>query len=157
MDTKQLDEQTIKIISELGKEFSDSTILMHEAIAKKAGISITDHKYLSILIQHGAITAGELAKLTGLTTGAITGLVDRLEKRNLVKRRFDKDDRRKVLIVPHYGSTLKTLSTISVNLKNRVVEEVNKLSHHEMEIIQKYLLSTIQIMNDFKQDLQENQ
>jgi DNA-binding MarR family transcriptional regulator len=157
MNTKQLDEQTIKTISELGKEFSDSTILMHEAIAKKAGLSITDHKYLSVLIPHGAITAGELAKLTGLTTGAITGLVDRLEKRNLVKRRFDKDDRRKILIVPHYGNTLKTLAAISLRLKERVINEVNKLSNNEMEIIEKYLRSTIQMMNDFKQDLQENQ
>ncbi len=55
---------------------------MHEAIAKSAGLTGTDHKYLGLIIQHGEMTAGKLSKLTGLTTGAITGLIDRLEKRS---------------------------------------------------------------------------
>jgi hypothetical protein len=48
---------------------------LHEAIARKAGRSGTDHKYLGLIIQNGAMTAGELSKLTGLTTGAVTGVI----------------------------------------------------------------------------------
>ena len=48
----------------------------------------------------GRMTAGRLAELTGLTTGAITGVVDRMEKAGLVRRERDSEDRRKVFIVP---------------------------------------------------------
>src|SRR4051794_19089751 len=96
---KKIDKQTVQAIRDLGRQFSDATILMHEAIAGKAGLSGTDHKYVGILMRDGAMTAGELSKLTGLTTGAVTGLIDRLELKKLVKRQFDKEDRRKILIV----------------------------------------------------------
>src|ERR1700712_4297881 len=98
----KLSEKDIRSISDLGRTFSDTTIFMYEAIAQKAGLTGTDHKYLSILLQNGAMTAGHLSKLTGLTTGAITGLVDRLERKKLVKREFNEDNRRKVIIVPDY-------------------------------------------------------
>ena len=74
---------------------------MHEAVGRKAGLSGTDHKYLGFLMQNGQMTAGELSNLTGLTTGAITGLIDRFEKKRLVKRQFAEDDRRKVIIEPN--------------------------------------------------------
>lgn len=80
MNKKSAKEQ-IAAISQLGRQFSDATILMHEAIANKAGLTGTDHKYLGYLTRHGPMTAGELAKYTGLTTGAVTGLIDRLEKK----------------------------------------------------------------------------
>src|SRR5882762_5867505 len=101
MSPKPSDEK-IRSISALGKSFSDTTIFMHEVIAKKAGLSGTDHKYLGLIIENGPVSAGELSKLTGLTTGAITGLVDRLEKKKLVKRKFDKSDRRKIVIMPNH-------------------------------------------------------
>ncbi|WP_314509005.1 helix-turn-helix domain-containing protein [Xanthocytophaga agilis] len=56
---------------------------MHEAVARKAGLSGTDHKYLGFLIEKEQITAGEFSTLTGLTTGAVTGLIDRFEKKDL--------------------------------------------------------------------------
>ena len=59
------------------RQYSDASIFMHEAIARKAGLSGADHKYLGLILQHKELTAGEIAKLTGLTTGAVTGLIDR--------------------------------------------------------------------------------
>jgi DNA-binding MarR family transcriptional regulator len=70
--------------------YSDNSILMHEAIARKAGLSGTDHKYLGLIVQNGTVTAGELSTLTGLTTGAVTGVIDRLEKKKFVKRKLTK-------------------------------------------------------------------
>src|SRR5690625_7182278 len=97
-----LDKGREELIEELlseGRRASTATIMFHQAIAEKAGISGTDHKYLDILFQEEAVTAGRLAELTGLTTGAVTGIIDRLEKKGLVKRERDPDDRRKVLVV----------------------------------------------------------
>lgn len=58
------------------------TIRVHEAIARRAGLSPTDHKYLEFIIESGQMTAGELSQLTSLTTGAVTSLIDRFEKKN---------------------------------------------------------------------------
>jgi len=145
---KNLNEQQIQTIGDLGKRFSDSTILMHEAIARKAGLTGTDHKYLGFLIKNGAMTAGELSKLTGLTTGAITGLVDRLEKKKLAKRQFDKDDRRKIIIVPNTENAFKLLGATFSDLQGKIVNLLSTRSDNELKIIENYLLSTIDVMDE---------
>ncbi len=149
-------EQT-QSISELGRLFSDATILMHEAIARKAGLTGTDHKYLGILIEKGAITAGEFAQLTGLTTGAVTGLVDRLEKKKLAKRQFDKDDRRKIMIVPETKNAMQLLGSTFAMLQSRIVEMMSGFSDEEKTIIEKYLRSTIATMNGITNELNQKQ
>src|ERR1700756_4998133 len=69
-----------------------------QTVADSAGISSSDMECLDFLNLEGRVTAGRLADLTGLTTGAITGVVDRLEKAGLVRRERDETDRRKVFI-----------------------------------------------------------
>src|SRR5690606_41830856 len=85
---------------EASRAYSDASMFMHEAIARKAGLSGSDLKYLGLILQHREMTAGELSRLTGLTTGAVTGLIDRLENRQILERRVTKADRRKDMIVP---------------------------------------------------------
>jgi DNA-binding MarR family transcriptional regulator len=75
--------------------------LMHltsQAAADKIGINATDLNCLNILSFSGQMTAGELARATGLTTASITGVVDRLEEAGLVRRERDAADRRRVVI-----------------------------------------------------------
>ena len=69
-----------------------------QTVANTIGISGSDLECLDFLNLEGRVTAGRLAEVTGLTTGAITGVVDRLEKAGLVRRERDPDDRRKVFI-----------------------------------------------------------
>jgi len=71
-----------------------------QTVADRAGVSSSDMECIDFLNVEGRMTAGRLAELTGLTTGAITGVVDRMEKAGLVRRERDMDDRRKVFIVP---------------------------------------------------------
>ena len=71
-----------------------------QAVADYVGISSSDHECLDFVNLEGRATAGRLAQVTGLTTGAITGVVDRLEKAGFVKRERDEHDRRKVFIAP---------------------------------------------------------
>ena len=152
MNKKSAKEQ-IAAISQLGRQFSDATILMHEAIANKAGLTGTDHKYLGYFTRHGPMTAGELAKYTGLTTGAVTGLIDRLEKKNLVKREFDPADRRKIIIVPNKEATTKLLGASFKELQNKIVAHISTIPDHEKIVIEKYLLATIDIMNGIRKNL----
>src|SRR5712672_1920093 len=75
-------------------------VIFGQTVANRVGISSSDLECLDFLNIEGRVTAGRLAELTGLTTGAITGVVDRMEKAGLVRRERDMDDRRKVFIVP---------------------------------------------------------
>ena len=70
-----------------------------EAVADAVGINRTDHRCLDILENEGGATAGRLAELMGLSTGAVTTVLDRLERAGLARRVRDEHDRRKVNVV----------------------------------------------------------
>ncbi len=72
--------------------------LLGAAAAEKIGINVTDLNCLNILALRGRMTAGELAKATGLTTASITGVLDRLEEAGFVRRERDPQDRRRVVV-----------------------------------------------------------
>ncbi len=99
--------------------------------------------------------AGELGRLSGLSSGAVTGLVDRLEARELVSRSADPDDRRKILIVPHASNIQKLLGPTSAKLEQRINAHVKKLSVQDAEVIEKYLRETVEILNDLSATLQQ--
>lgn len=80
------------------REHSTVTILFHAAIAAHFNQNLTDWICAGIIQQKGTLSAGQLAEITGLTTGAITGLIDRLEKAGVVRRQPDPNDRRRVLV-----------------------------------------------------------
>jgi DNA-binding MarR family transcriptional regulator len=74
------------------------SVMLSHAIASRLGISPADLETMDILSTSGPLTAGRLAELTGLTTGAITGVVDRLERAGFVRRERDANDRRRVIV-----------------------------------------------------------
>ncbi|GAA0942384.1 MarR family winged helix-turn-helix transcriptional regulator [Virgisporangium aurantiacum] len=84
--------------SALGAELSTAVILFHEAIGHRLGLSAADQRALRIIAGRGPLTAGTLAQLTGLSPGAVTGLVDRLERGGHVTRAADPADRRRIVI-----------------------------------------------------------
>jgi DNA-binding MarR family transcriptional regulator len=77
----------------------DLLVSNYEA-GEDVGLNPTDLSSLCLLLLHGPATAGRLAELTGLTTGAVTGVIDRLERGGFVRREVDPTDRRKVIVVP---------------------------------------------------------
>jgi DNA-binding MarR family transcriptional regulator len=72
--------------------------LLGAASAERIGINVTDLNCLNILALAGSMTAGELARETGLTTASITGVLDRLEEAGFVRRERDPGDRRRVIV-----------------------------------------------------------
>jgi DNA-binding MarR family transcriptional regulator len=83
-----------------GRESSAATVLLHSAIAARSGLTATDTKTIDTLIRLGPVTAGEIAGYTGLATASVTSLIDRLEKKDLVRRVRDARDRRRVIVEP---------------------------------------------------------
>lgn len=143
-----IDDSLIQQFRTASRQYSDASIFMHEAIARKAGLTGADHKYLGLVLQHKALTAGELSKLTRLTTGAVTGLIDRLEKKNLLKRQFTKDDRRKVIIVPNEEIAIKLLQPLFIELQEKTSELLASFSLPEIKVIERYLVAATAIMKE---------
>ncbi len=139
--------ELITQIRRLSQEYAYTSIQMHEAVARKAGFSGTDHKYLGFLLQKGQMTAGELANLTGLTTGAVTGLIDRFEKKNLVKREFAKNDRRKVFIVPDKEAIMALLEPLYKEFRNNSEKLIASFPDKELKILEVYFSNAIEIMD----------
>jgi DNA-binding MarR family transcriptional regulator len=73
-------------------------VLLSQAVAEKAGLNSVDLECLDLILAGGPATAGQIGKRTGLTSGAVTGLIDRLERANFVRRIPDRQDRRRVLV-----------------------------------------------------------
>jgi DNA-binding MarR family transcriptional regulator len=90
-------QQITQLVTEM-QHSSDISIFFIQAVAAKVGINHTDLKVLSILSRQGPLSAGRIAELTGLTTGAITFMIDRLEKAGYARRMHYPTDRRVVMI-----------------------------------------------------------
>jgi DNA-binding MarR family transcriptional regulator len=80
------------------QRMATDAVMMHQAIADRIGLAVTDLRCLNILLRSGPTTPGELSAATGLTTGAITRMIDRLLAAGFVRRAHDERDRRRVII-----------------------------------------------------------
>lgn len=92
-----------RLLRDLGGELRRSVaggVFLLQAVAERSGMNLTDLQCVNILTSTGPITAGRLAELMGLTTGAITGVINRLEQAGYVRREKDPGDGRRVVIQP---------------------------------------------------------
>lgn len=98
MTAKPTRQELLAEMTRAGRENSDATVIYHAAVATKLGLHPTDYKMLSILDRMGPLSAGEVARHSGLATASVTNLIDRLEDRGYVERVADPGDRRRVLV-----------------------------------------------------------
>jgi DNA-binding MarR family transcriptional regulator len=95
------DSRRETIIEEGGKiirAYQTSNDNFDQAIADHLGMNRTDMRCIDLIDQAGGMTAGELARAAGLTTGAVTAVIDRLERAGMARRVADPADRRRVRI-----------------------------------------------------------
>jgi DNA-binding MarR family transcriptional regulator len=130
---------------DLGRELSTWTILFHQAVAERLGLNVTDHKCLDFLGREGAVTAGRLAEVSGLTTGAVTGVIDRLEKAGFVRRREDPKDRRRVVIEPVPGGE-RRIGPLFASLRRAMARVCARFTDAELDVIADFLRSSIDVM-----------
>ncbi|MBK3497219.1 MarR family transcriptional regulator [Viridibacillus sp. YIM B01967] len=114
------------------------TLLHQQNVAASLGLYNMDFKSLDILRETGPITAGELSKKTGLTTGSITALVDRLEKIGYVRRQNDPNDRRRVIIVPEYESKEEVRNTYEP-LHKTMLKLASSYTPDELALISQFI------------------
>ena len=129
-------EEVIEAINDKFREMSTETIMFHQAVAGVLGLHITDHKCLDLIYRFGAMPAGKLAELTGLTTGAVTGIIDRLENAGYVRRTNDPKDRRRIIIEPTQNKRLeRKLGLIFTPLQKRMYKLLSTYSDAELAFL----------------------
>lgn len=138
--------------ADLWRELSARTIFLHQAVADHLGLNITDHKCLDIVLTRGPMTAGRLAEDSGLTTGAITGVVDRLEKKGFVRRVAAPQDRRKTMIevVPE---GVRQMEQLFAGLSQKTAEIVARYSAAERAAIDDFARQAAAMIDAFVRDL----
>jgi DNA-binding MarR family transcriptional regulator len=139
----------VRVGMELGRELSTTSIFFHQAIATKLGINVTDTRCFELMSRYaqGPLTAGDIARHAGLTTGAVTGILDRLEKAGLVERFRDASDRRKVFVRPCLEA-LQRVARLYQGLAAASLRHASSYSTKELELIQDYLEGSLRVLRE---------
>jgi len=139
----------VRVGMELGRELSTTSIFFHQAIATKLGINVTDTRCFELMSRYaqGPLTAGDIARHAGLTTGAVTGILDRLEKAGLVERFRDASDRRKVFVRPCLEA-LQRVGRLYQGLAAASLKHASRYTTKELELVQDYLEGSLRILRD---------
>jgi DNA-binding MarR family transcriptional regulator len=116
------------------RQYSIGTVLFHQAVGELLGINVTDMKCLDIITLKSSATPSELAEHTGLSTGATTAMIDRLEKANLIERRPHPSDRRGTIVALTKQAT-RRLPEFFESLANAMQALVSGYSETELEIL----------------------
>ncbi len=134
---------------ELGRELGTVSVFFHQAVADRLGLNVTDTRCFELMSRYSQppLTAGYLARATGLTTGAVTGILDRLERAGLVERFRDPADRRKVFVRP-LPDALRRVGHLYEGLAAASLKLVSGYSTKELELISDYLEGILGILRD---------
>jgi DNA-binding MarR family transcriptional regulator len=129
-------EELIKTIIDKYREMSTETIVFHQGVADVLGVHISDHKCLDLIYRFGAMPAGRLGELTGLTTGAVTGMIDRLEEAGYVRRTNDPADRRRTIVESTKNRKLeRKIEGIFMPLHERMHKLLSSYSDRELAFL----------------------
>ena len=127
-----------QIATEFGAAVRKTGSLMNlvgQAAAERIGINATDLNCLNILSFSGELTAGELARATGLTTASITGVIDRLEEAGYVSRERDPRDRRRVVVTLALDEALRNVASVFLPMLRDWREMAARYSDDELRLI----------------------
>ncbi|MDQ3410617.1 MAG: MarR family transcriptional regulator [Chloroflexota bacterium] len=115
------------------------SVLFSQAIADQVGLNPTDLEALEVLLRQGPLTAGKLAEITGLTTGAITGVVDRLERKGYARRETDPGDRRRVIVRATSGDATQALLALYGGMGQATLGVMAQFEDDDLAVILAFL------------------
>ena len=136
-------ERLLVALDEAIRKVGAQAVLISDLVATRVGINSTDLECLDLLQLNGPITAGQMSAQSGLTSGATTAMIDRLERAGYVRRRRDADDRRvvKLEVLAHCGSHIAPLY-------EPIQKDLEKLharySNRELAIVVRYLTEALE-------------
>ncbi|WP_206067086.1 MarR family winged helix-turn-helix transcriptional regulator [Nonomuraea composti] len=142
----------IDAVTKAVHDLQDATDVLDERAARRLAINRTDLRCLSRLSTRGPLTASELATAAGLTGGAMTTVIDRLERAGLAERRRDTADRRRVLV--HLTERAERMSAeIWGPVLADAQVELGKFSSEELAVIERFLATALRNQQDHAERL----
>jgi DNA-binding MarR family transcriptional regulator len=141
------DELVTVLAQRIGRQHSARVVMFHQVVAERLGLNATDLKCLD-LARGGSlpVTAGQLAELSGLTSGAVTGVIDRLEAAGFVRRARDPADRRRVIIEPVHGREEK-IDGLFGSLARAIAGLCARYSDEELALIVDFISEADQLLH----------
>jgi DNA-binding MarR family transcriptional regulator len=143
----------VKQVNIGAREYGISTVLFRHAVGEILGVNVTDMECLALIFFKGLATPSELAHYTGLTSGATTAMLDRLEKARLIERRPNPQDRRGTLIVLTNERT-KEISAMFTSVREGIDGLTSSYSEKELELISKYFQKLVILWEEEREKLQ---
>ena len=116
------------------RRMTAQSVLISQAVSERFGLNSSDLECLDLALLSGGATAGEFAKATGLTTGAITGVIDRLERAGYVRRERDPIDRRKVVVRARPAMT-RRIAPLYDSLQREMTSLWSRYSDEQLALI----------------------
>jgi DNA-binding MarR family transcriptional regulator len=125
---------------EVMREFMARAVLFQEAVARSGGLNGSDLQAVGLLLSEGPATPGELAARTGLTAGgAVTAMIDRLERAGFVTRTRDESDRRRVIVTAVPETLMNRVGPVYARVSQRWNEYLETLTDEQIEFANEFL------------------
>jgi DNA-binding MarR family transcriptional regulator len=134
-----------RVTVDLLRELAASLDALTNAASPHAGLNRTDMRALDIINMQEGLTAGQLAAKLKLTTGAITGVLDRLERAGHARRTHDQDDRRRVVVQPT-PEAKRFGSVVFRGLAQDLEQLLSSYPEHDRELIDEFLQSVNEVV-----------
>lgn len=151
---KMSHSELLEALENQSRELSTRTVIFHHFIGEILGLNPTDHKCLDVIIRTTSpMTASKLAEETGLSTGAITGVIDRLEKAGYVSRKRDLNDRRLIYVDPLLDNAMTKMNPIFNPIKQSSRKIYSKYTDHELNLILDFIRNCNNMTQNMTQEL----
>ncbi|HWD43776.1 MAG TPA: MarR family transcriptional regulator [Actinomycetota bacterium] len=122
-----------------GRASSAATVMFHTAVAARQGLSATEEKALDLLERSGPLTAGELARQSGLAPASVTALINRLEAKGFARRVQNPSDRRSVLVEVDAERLYATVAPLFADWVGSLLELYTGYTDEQLEVILHFL------------------
>jgi DNA-binding MarR family transcriptional regulator len=136
--SNKLTEEQIRALTAANRRYQQGTDALDQAASELLGINRTDARCIDIVLQAGRLTAGELAVAAGLSPGAATTAIDRLERAGFARRVRDPDDRRRVIVEPT-DRIAELAEEVYGPLRDGGADLMGQFSERQLTAIRKFL------------------
>ena len=135
--------------------YNSSTLLFRNTVVEKLGVNIADWECLGLLLQKGVATPTELSAHTGLTSGATTAMLDRLERSGVIERRRNPEDRRGtlVVIVEEKAAELVALFASARKAQNQLL---SNYTEKELELLSDFINKLARVIDQEREEMQKD-
>jgi DNA-binding MarR family transcriptional regulator len=134
------------------REYTSAVDAVNQIVGEQMGINRTDHRILEILARRGPMTAGDLAHDSVLTTGAVTAVLDRLERVGYARRVRDTEDRRRVLVEETPEGRSKAMQYYGPFMQ-RSFETMAKYTSDQLEVVRDFMQAVTELTADYAEEL----